>query len=78
MDAAKRLTANPLAWLTLAAARLAHEKPDEAQGALLNALRLNPALPEVYRLLAKALTGEKSAESREAAARAYERLYGAG
>lgn len=71
---AKRLPANPLALLAFAAARLEKPGPGNVRAALAVVRQQDPALPEVYRLLAKALDGAEEQAQRDLAKRAFERL----
>lgn len=66
---------NPVPWLALGAADLVMAKKNRARASLFYALRRDPALPEVYRLLAKAFDDQEGAANHRAALRAYERLF---
>jgi len=73
-QAAARLGKDPSSWLALGAADLRSDRPEPARKALFHALKINPAVPEVYRLLALSFTGDELKKDREAALRAYRRL----
>ncbi|MHC4473429.1 MAG: tetratricopeptide repeat protein, partial [Planctomycetota bacterium] len=72
--AARVLSRRPLPWIVLGAGCIAHSKPDPARRALLNALFLDPANPEVSRLFAATCTTPENREMRDAFLRAHRRL----
>ena len=68
------LRGNPLPWIVLGAGFLSHDKGEPARQALVNAIRLNPALPEVCRLVALSFTEPEREKEKEVYLRAYRRL----
>lgn len=80
-QAANRMNANPVLWLALGAAAIDAKREEAARGALTNVLRLQPmlaalpAIPEVYRLNALALSDPAQAADREKFLKAYARFF---
>jgi Flp pilus assembly protein TadD len=73
---AESLQTNLVAWIALGAHLVQRSEAELACSALATALRLDAGMPEVYRLLALAFTGEDQRQNREAARKAYERITG--
>jgi len=68
------LRGNPILLVALGAASISDGDREKGRKALLVAFRLNPGLPEVYRLLAQVFGKKGEAKERDAALRAYRRL----
>jgi tetratricopeptide (TPR) repeat protein len=72
--AARTLSRSPLPWIVLGAGCVAHGKAEQARQALINAVRLNPAIPDTCRLFAATFTTPENQDKRDAFLKAYRRL----